>query len=158
MDAIRGHDDSHRLSDISDYFASQWILCAGQQRRDADHNRNRRRVLPNIAKAKSVDHAWCGAHRAQVDFANSSVGVRAAQYGRVQNTRKAQIINKTCLATQETGVFETPDPRPHHPCPHFQRSQKRSAFATACMMFKGAGRIGPSTSLKRGERRRPKLP
>jgi hypothetical protein len=72
------------------------------------------------------------------------VGVRAARYGRVQNTRKAQIINKTCLATQETGIFETADPRPHHPCPHFQRSRKRSAFATASMMYKAAGRIGPS--------------
>ena len=156
MGAIRGHHDRHRLPDIPDDFASKRILCAGQQRRDPDHNRDRRRALPNIAKAKSVDHAGRRTNCAQIDFANSRVGVRAAQYSGVQNSRHAQIIDETCLAAQKTGVFETRDPRPHHLCAHYSTLQKRSAFAIALTMSKGAGRIAPSKVPSGHRRRRPK--
>jgi hypothetical protein len=85
--AVKRHDNRHRLPDIPNDIARKRMLHAGHQRRNADQYWDRRRTLPHISKAKSVDDAWCSAYGTQVDLANSRVSVGAAQYRSVQNSR-----------------------------------------------------------------------
>ena len=144
MGAIRGHHDCHRLPDIPDDFASKWILCARQQRRDARPKpglpagsakyRQGKKRRPRRPRRERRSDRFC-------EFARGREGC-AVQ-------RRAKLPARSDHRRNSPGHAGDGGPRAAGPAPPsslrpLSTLQKRPAFAIALRMSKGVGRIGIS--------------
>jgi hypothetical protein len=105
---VVGHDEGHRIADMTHTIPCQCKARRHDQRLDRRHAGHRPQPL-EIGRNKNAMDAGQRLGRRQVDAFDDGVGMRRAQDMAPQAARALNVVHVTAAAVEETSVFHAPN-------------------------------------------------